>query len=61
MGHRCILLGAGAAASEGSECAMSTDDGDQDMLSPAGSGPDVAALGAALEAAPEAIGLLVRP
>ena len=40
---------------------MSTDDGDMDVMSPAASGPDVAALGDALEHAPEAIGLQARP
>ncbi|KAK9819157.1 hypothetical protein WJX81_007920 [Elliptochloris bilobata] len=46
-----------AGPAEGSDCAMSTDDGDEDMVSPGGSGPNVAALGAALEAAPEPAGL----
>lgn len=42
---------------------MSTDDGEMDvgMLSPAASGPDVAALGDALEPAPEAVDLQARP
>lgn len=41
---------------------MSTDDGDMDvgMMSPAASGPDVAALGDALEPAPEAVDLQAR-
>lgn len=39
---------------------MSTGDGGDDMLSPAGSGPDVAALGLALEAALEPVGLQAR-
>ncbi len=51
----------GGADAEGSDAAMSTGDGDEEMLSPGGSGPDVAALGAALEAAPEAVDLRARP
>jgi hypothetical protein len=51
----------GGADADGSDAAMSTGDGDEEMLSPGGSGPDVAALGAALEAAPEAVDLRARP